>query len=255
MKVEPADLQLRVAAIVIEALVARGTACFQQIRRQYLNAEEEDGKQVIRIKGNVVRKTLPGRAADYEPINVVIYQEEEVIFFFYFSCCNLNLFQVKAILRLLSHLPRIGCNKCSYADPPMRLAVDKDCVCDDLFLQPLTEDQLQRSKGFWFRRQRRGRDWFLKVLSQISKKAGLSKVYTNSCMRPTVVTDLMKQGYDTRQIMEFTGHKSAVMVQNYSRRLERMKPEEKKTASALLTSSGRNKLRGAAGAGNNPEQV
>ena len=158
MKVEPADLQLRVAAIVIEALVARGTACFQQIRRQYLNAEEEDGKQVIRIKGNVVRKTLPGRAADYEPINVVIYQEEEVIFFFYFSCCNLNLFQVKAILRLLSHLPRIGCNKCSYADPPMRLAVDKDCVCDDLFLQPLTEDQLQRSKGFWFRRQRRGRD-------------------------------------------------------------------------------------------------
>ena len=55
--------------------------------------------------------------------------------------------------------------------------------------------------------------------------------------------------------MEFTGHKSAVMVQNYSRRLERMKPEEKKTASALLTSSGRNKLRGAAGAGNNPEQV
>ena len=82
MKVEPADLQLRVAAIVIEALVARGTACFQQIRRQYLNAEEEDGKQVIRIKGNVVRKTLPGRAADYEPINVVIYQEEEVIFFF-----------------------------------------------------------------------------------------------------------------------------------------------------------------------------
>lgn len=74
-------------------------------------------------------------------------------------------------------------------------------------------------------------------------------------MRPTVVTDLMKQGYDTRQIMEFTGHKSAVMVQNYSRRLERMNPEEKKTASALLTSSGRNKLRGAAGAGNNPEQV
>ena len=72
MKVEPADLQLRVAAIVIEALVARGTACFQQIRRRYLNAEEEDGKQVIRIKGNVVRKTLPGRAADYEPINVVI---------------------------------------------------------------------------------------------------------------------------------------------------------------------------------------
>ena len=125
------------------------------------------------------------------------------------------------------------------------MALDDGCACDDLFLNPLTDQQWQRNKGTWFRRQRRGRDWFTSVLSEISKKAGLSKVYTNSCMRPTVVTELLKAGYDSRQVMTFTGHKTTAMVQHYSRQLEGMQKEGKKKASALLTPSGRNKLRGA----------
>ena len=145
----------------------------------------------------------------------------------------------------MSHLPSLGCPKCAFADPPKRMALDDGCACDDLFLNPLTDQQWQRNKGTWFRRQRRGRDWFTSVLSEISKKAGLSKVYTNSCMRPTVVTELLKAGYDSRQVMTFTGHKTTAMVQHYSRQLEGMQKEGKKKASALLTPSGRNKLRGA----------
>ena len=64
-------------------------------------------------------------------------------------------------------------------------------------------------------------------------------------MRPTVVTELLKAGYDSRQVMTFTGHKTTAMVQHYSRQLEGMQKEGKKKASALLTPSGRNKLRGA----------
>ena len=245
MQVEPVDLQLMVGAMLVEATVARGTHCFQQIRRRYVNIEvDEEGKKVVRVKGNVVRKTLPGRAAEYQPLDVVIHGEQEVSTFIY-HCLNLSFYQVKAIEKLLSLLPTLGCPKCAFADPPQRLAVDDGCTCDDLFLSLLTEEQLQRSKKTCFRRQRRGREWFAGVLSQISKKAGLSKVYTNSCMRPTVVTELLKAGYDNRQVMSFTGHKTSAMVQHYSRQLEGMQKEEKKRASALLTSSGRNKLRGA----------
>ena len=64
-------------------------------------------------------------------------------------------------------------------------------------------------------------------------------------MRSTVVTELLKAGYDSRQVMTFTGHKTTAMVQHYSRQLEGMQKEGKKKASALLTPSGRNKLRGA----------
>ena len=57
-------------------------------------------------------------------------------------------------------------------------------------------------------------------------------------MRPTVVTELLKAGYDSRQVMTFTGHKTTAMVQHYSRQLEGMQKEGKKKASALLTPSG-----------------
>merc|ERR1719397_1779878 len=86
-------------------------------------------------------------------------------------------------------------------------------------------------------------------MSSISKSAGLEKIYTNSCMRPTVVTELLAAGYDNRQVQEFTGHKSGAMVQSYSRKLERMGEGEKRQASSLLTPSGRNKLRRAGGSG------
>lgn len=125
------------------------------------------------------------------------------------------------------------------------MAVDDGCACDDLFLTPLTDQQWQGNKPTWFRRQRRGREWFTSVLKEISKKAGLSKVYTNSSMRPTVVTGLLKAGYDSRQVRAFTGHKTTEMVQHYSRQLEGMQREEKKKASALLTPSGRIKKRDA----------
>merc|ERR1719391_267148 len=156
-QVRPNDLQLMVGAILVENTVARGTHCFQQIRRRYVNIEvDEEGKKVVRVKGNVARKTLPGRAADYEPLNVVIQEEQEV----------------KTIEKLMSHLPSLGCPRCAFADPPKRMALDDGCACDDLFLNPLTDQQWQRNKGTWFRRQRRGRDWFTSVLSEISKKAG-----------------------------------------------------------------------------------
>ena len=133
--------------------------------------------------------------------------------------------------------------------------MDKKCACDDLFLKPVEEKHWVRSKKVWYARQRRGVSWFSGLMSTISKLAGLGKIYTNSCMRPTVVTELLAAGLDPRQVMEITKHKSEGMVQHYSRKLERMKESEKAKASALTTSSGRAKKRRVEGSGNNSSKV
>lgn len=72
---------------------------------------------------------------------------------------------------------------------------------------------------------------------------------------PVPIAALPIAGYDNRQVQEFTGHKSGAMVQSYSRKFERMKEGEKRQASSLLTSSGRNKLRRAGGSGDKASKV
>ena len=69
------------------------------------------------------------------------------------------------------------------------------------------------------------------------------------------VTEMLTAGYDTRQVMEVTKHKSEGVVQHYSRKMERMKEGEIAKASALTTSSGRTKMRRVQGSGNKPSKV
>ena len=70
--------------------VARGADCAQQVRRSYINFEHtEDGIEVVRIHGNVHRKTMQGRSANFAPMDKVVHGKEEVgnerNFFFNFS--------------------------------------------------------------------------------------------------------------------------------------------------------------------------
>ena len=75
----PLDLQLRVGAILLEATVARGSDCVEQIRRSYLSIEVgKNGEEVARIRGNVKKKTMQGRSANFEPMDVTITGKEEV---------------------------------------------------------------------------------------------------------------------------------------------------------------------------------
>lgn len=60
--------------------VARGSDCVQQVRRSYISFEHnEDGFEVVRIKGNVHRKTMQGRSANFEPMDKVVHGKEEVL--------------------------------------------------------------------------------------------------------------------------------------------------------------------------------
>lgn len=77
---EPKHLQLKVNAILLENTVARGKDCIQQIRRRYVKVEvDEEGREVVRIRGNVHKKTMQGRADDFKPLDVVVHGQAEVL--------------------------------------------------------------------------------------------------------------------------------------------------------------------------------
>ena len=78
-KASPVDLQLKVGAILLQATVARGSDCVEQIRRGYVSiAVGKEGDKVAKIRGNVKKKTMQGRSSNFEPMNVTITGTEEV---------------------------------------------------------------------------------------------------------------------------------------------------------------------------------
>ena len=76
----PEELSQKVFLILLETTVARGASTPGQIRRSYLSLQHDhQGRREVRVHGNVRRKTMPGRAADYRAIDVTVYGELEVI--------------------------------------------------------------------------------------------------------------------------------------------------------------------------------
>ena len=76
---EPKILQLKVNLIILQNTVARGANYVQQVRRRYLSFDREEGEEVVRIKGNVHKKTMQGRAADFKPLDVMVHGQAEVL--------------------------------------------------------------------------------------------------------------------------------------------------------------------------------
>ena len=54
---------------------------------------------------------------------------------------------------------------------------------------------------------------FMKIISEM---AGLSKTYTNHCIRATFVTDSLRAGYEASSVTKITGHKSIQSLQPYA---------------------------------------
>jgi integrase len=53
-------------------------------------------------------------------------------------------------------------------------------------------------------------------MKNLSKQAGLSKVYTNHCLRATSITELDRSGFEARHIMSISGHQSESSIRSYS---------------------------------------
>ena len=71
-------------------------------------------------------------------------------------------------------------------------------------------------EDFWFENVPVGCDALNDFMKKLSKKAELSKVYTNHCIRATTVTKLNEQGFEARDIMATTGHKCESSIRSYA---------------------------------------
>ena len=69
--------------------------------------------------------------------------------------------------------------------------------------------------GPWYRKEPIGKDTMGKIMTNISKKAGLSTTYTCHCVRASTITTLLESGVDPTVIVQITKHKNVSSLQHY----------------------------------------
>ena len=106
---------------------------------------------------------------------------------------------------------------------------------DSLFPRPLKNWQ---KTNIWYSNQTKvGRDAIGEFMKDISSSAGLTKTYTNHCVRVTVVSELDAQGFSPAQIATVTGQKNSDSVNRYIRRRDAEKRKMSDALSNAMTSS------------------
>ena len=95
---------------------------------------------------------------------------------------------------------------------------------DALWQRPL--DSFNFEDPTWYCKTPLGKNTLGTMMSQISKVGGLSKKYTNHCIRATAITALDDAGIEARHIMRASGHKSESSIRSYACRLSEKKKKE-----------------------------
>ena len=114
---------------------------------------------------------------------------------------------------------------------------------DALWQRPKTRN-FNKHEKIWFENSPVGCNPLNETMKNLSTKAKLSRIYTNHCIRASVVTSLDEQGFEARQIMATTGHKSENSIKSYASRC----PDKKRRqvsdalASNLIESEPENKM-------------
>ena len=98
---------------------------------------------------------------------------------------------------------------------------------------PKSEDLWQRLKnkitnydGPWYDNIPVGKDTLGTVMKSISKKAKLTQIYTNHCIRHSVVDVPEENNFEARHIMATTGHKSESSIRQYTSKCPAKKHRE-----------------------------
>ena len=94
------------------------------------------------------------------------------------------------------------------------------------------KDSFNISDECWFQKRPIGKDTLASFMFTLSKKAGLSQIYTNHSIRATGAT-ILGRNCSMAQIMAVTGHKSASSVAVY----QRVSSKEKQVMGDIITSS------------------
>ena len=77
---------------------------------------------------------------------------------------------------------------------------------EDLWQRPKTS--ISNPNSEWYDNQVIGKDLLNNAMKTLSERAQLSQMYTNHCIRASVVTKLDSEGFEARHIMVVSSHKS-----------------------------------------------
>ena len=113
--------------------------------------------------------------------------------------------------------------------------------CQNLFPKPL---QNFHGDQWYSAYQVRGKDYLGNLLKKLSQQLNLSQEYTNHCVRSTVVSTMINEGYDTLDISAITGHKSDEALRKYAsvKRHSQLQKYSTTLHSALHPSANKNSL-------------
>ena len=87
----------------------------------------------------------------------------------------------------------------------------------------------------WFTKGHLGRNTLGQFMTELSKDVGLSKIYTNHCIRVTGTSILSRCRYNDKEVMSITGHKSVQSLTVYQRVQDKKKMEMAKVLSSSMT--------------------
>ena len=100
--------------------------------------------------------------------------------------------------------------------------------CEALFQKPLTK--FEPDSPVWYGKTPAGVNYLYAFMARLSGEAGLSKRYTNHCIRATVASNLCEAGVSHQGIMSVTGHRNVQSLNSYIRTSDK----ERITISGIL---------------------
>ena len=86
-------------------------------------------------------------------------------------------------------------------------------LCDSLFRRPKKYANVKDT--VWYDNMPLGHNKIGGMMKEISKKTGLSTIYTNHCIRATTTTVLFQAGLEGERITNVTGHHSTTSLKPY----------------------------------------
>lgn len=111
--------------------------------------------------------------------------------------------------------------------------------CNAFFQRP--KRILTPEATVWYDNSPIGRNTLGDKMKQLSTEAGLSRIYTNHCLRATSIT-ILNDCYEARHVMTVSGHKSESSLRHYAKTSEQKRQEMALTIAEATTGSTVQKL-------------
>ena len=179
MSLNPRKLTQYCWFVITVHFCLRGQEVQASLRKQDLVFEEFDGKTSIRLTTDFQSKNCPGEIKGREFATAGRITAEK---------------QVVAIQKLIekSH-PEI----------------------DRLFQRAHPSFNCKAKTTAWFMKIPLGHNLLGQMMARISENAGLSRRYTNHCLRATCIKRLRKAGFSPQEVCAVSGHKNPASLAQY----------------------------------------